>query len=255
VRAGGSPATGLCGGLARDGPRYGAGALIGRVLRRLRGPTATRRAQLAAILDFAEDLARERPGALVDLVRLLGRPVQADAVARILSVAGEPEVREITPVTLLFSTWEPLASDGRTFYDPARRLPEQRVVDLGVDPVLPWPWCRNRLVGTLAHIGEGRSWGPWTEDPLNHRLSVWLPMGLAWVRGGNHSLAAGLFQGRGRVTAREVLDVSAVYEHVVCDGARFLRQHDGRALGPVGRVEMAAVFEVGRLMVAHGVSA
>lgn len=223
--------------------------------RYLGGPAATRQEGLAAILAFAEDVARERPGTLVDLVRLLGRPLQADAMAYILSIRGGPPVTRVAPDTLLFSEFQPLAPDGRTLYDLTETLPGERLVDLGTDLVLPWPWSRERLARTLAHIGEGQRWGPWREDPLNHKLSVWLPMGVVWVEGGNHSLAAGVLQGRGQVAAGQVRDVRAVYEHVACDGARFIRRHDGRAIAPVARLEMAAIFEIGRLMLRHGVSA
>lgn len=229
--------------------------MLDRVLGRLRGPAAARGARLAAILAFAEEVARERPSALVDLVRLVGRPVQADALARILFVADEPPVERIEPDTLLFSTLGPLTADGRTLDDLIVRSSEQRVVDLGADLVLPWPWSRERLARTIAHIGEGRSWGPWRADPINHDISVWLPMGLVWVEGGNHSLAAGVVQGRGRVTAGDVWDVGPLYDHVRCDGARFIRRCDGQPVGRVRRVEMAAIFEIGRLMRDHGVSA
>ena len=54
---------------------------------------------------------------------------------------------------------------------------------------------------------------------------------------------------------RAAYDLTPVYEHVECDGTSFLRRHDGQPLGPILSVPGAALFEIGRLMVAFGVSA
>lgn len=125
---------------------------------------------------------------------------------------------------------------------------------MATDLILPWPWARDRLAGALCNIGTGRPWGPWRADE-NHSLLLWLPLGIAWVNGGNHSLAAGIARGEGRVTAEETWDMRAVYDHVACDGRRFARRHDGAYLGLVRDPFAAALFEIGRRMVDHGVTA
>jgi hypothetical protein len=68
-----------------------------------------------------------------------------------------------------------------------------------------------------------------------------------WVGGGNHSLTAGIVQHTGCVTPRAVLDISPVFAHV--------RAGDGRRIAPVASLELAAIFEIGGLMHAHGLSA
>ena len=120
--------------------------------------------------------------------------------------------------------------------------------------MLAWPWSPTRLATAVRSIGAGRPWGTWRSDPFNHRLEVWLPFGIVWVIGGNHSLTAGVAQGTGTVSPRRVRDVSAVLDHVRCDGEAYYRVHDGFRLAPVASVELAAIFEIGRLLRTHGVS-
>ena len=53
--------------------------------------------------------------------------------------------------------------------------------------------------------------------------------------------------------AEVTYDISEVYKHVACDGVAYKRKHDGSVIGPVPDLEMAAVFEIGRLMHKHRV--
>jgi len=40
-----------------------------------------------------------------------------------------------------------------------------------------------------------------------------------------------------------------VYEHVTCDGIEYRRVHDGSRIAPVADLDVAAMFEIGRLMI------
>ena len=101
---------------------------------------------------------------------------------------------------------------------------------------------------------EPKNWGSWRQD-WNHDIEYWLPLGIGWVKGGNHSITSGIIQGEGTIIIEEVYDISAVYQHVICDGDTFRRQHDGSKIASVKNVEFAGIFEIGRLMLQNGVSA
>lgn len=226
-------------------------------------PAATRAAdaaQFAAIMQLATAIAEQEPAALVDLVALLGRKIQMDGIARLL-VQSQPERggmgMEIGAKQLWFDDRLPLTPSGSTLEDLIVRLPRRRRprVALRSAVVLPWPWSRERFVDALCSIGPGRARGRWREDRRNHALLCWLPLGLRWVVGGNHSLTAGIAQGRGTVRVEEAYDLAPVYEHVVCNGTSFVRCHDQQVLGPIRSVHGAALFEIGRRMLRHGVSA
>lgn len=68
--------------------------------------------------------------------------------------------------------------------------------------------------------------GDWRAG-INHRVELLLPFGLAQVRGGNQSLTY--------------------------DGLSMVRRYDGCALWEVVDEELGVLFEIGRLMLEHGV--
>jgi hypothetical protein len=212
-------------------------------------------ATFGAILALADELAARQPDALVQLVALIGRRLQGAYLTDVLARPDSDErVEEVGPSSLWFDDRLPLTSDGRQLDDLRVPIAGEHVVSLATGLVLPWPWASDRLARALCNIGPGRPWGPWRADE-NHSLLLWLPLGIAWVNGGNHSLAAGIARGEGRVAAEETWDMRAVYDHVACDGHRFTRRHDGTYLGPIHDPFAAALFEIGRRMLAHGVTA
>jgi hypothetical protein len=73
------------------------------------------------------------------------------------------------------------------------------------------------------------------------------------VGGGNHSITAGIIHAQGKIKPEETYDISRVYKYVVCDGVEYKRKHDGSTIGPVSDLEMAAIFEIGRLIHKHRV--
>lgn len=118
---------------------------------------------------------------------------------------------------------------------------------LGVDIILPAPWSRERLKNNLSGLRPGGEWGKWRQD-WNHCVELWLPMGIGWVIGGNHSIAAGILHAVGKVKPEVTYDISDAYDHVICDGIDFRRTHDGSRIAPVADLEIASMFEIGRIL-------
>lgn len=117
---------------------------------------------------------------------------------------------------------------------------------------MPEPWSKERLINAVPRIGADREWGPFRQDP-NHLIELWLPIRVAWVFGGNHSIAAGVLRAVGGLRTTLVRDLDPLYDHVACDGDVFFRLHDGSTIAPVFDHEWAAIFEIGRyLREAHG---
>ncbi len=205
--------------------------------------------RFARILAFAHELADRNPAALCELVVLLTRKLQADLLAGLLVVPtrnAEPESWE----SLMWGRGvRELTTEGHDFDELAVLLPDDdRTVKLATDAVLPLPWSKDRLLYSLASIGSGRPEGPWQEDPKNHRIELWLPLGLAWVHGGNHSITAGIALGEGEVRVSQTYDISPIYRYVRCDGNFYRRTEDDAELGPVANTELAVIWEIGRLM-------
>lgn len=212
--------------------------------------------QFHAIMRCAEDIASKYPPALVDLVRLLGRTLQAERIAQLVVEGRERRPpAQMHPEQLLFDRGLPLAENGQSFFKLCEVREERRALALHRDIILPWPWSRSRLAGALAYIGEGKSAGAWTHDDSNHRVEWWLPIGVGFVNGGNHSLTAGIVRGEGIVIASSVCNIAPVYEYVYCDGCAYRLHRTRQPLCRVSNVVFAGMFEIGRLMLHYNVSA
>jgi hypothetical protein len=166
----------------------------------------------------------------------------------------EDKVVHYLPEKVLFDIFAPITADGRSLNDLKRKVPTPRAMTLGADLVFPWPWARERIADSICLLRPGGRGGKWRQDPKNHFIELWLPLGIGWVSGGNHSLTAGIIHAQGEVIPEETFDISRVYRHVHCDGVDYRRTHDGSKIGPVSDLEMAAIFEIGRLIAKHRVS-
>lgn len=216
---------------------------------------STKKQRLGKILSIANDIAKQNPEALRDFVRLLGRKLQSDYMCRAVSWLDEHKVPNLNPKLVWFNEFLPLDSDGHCGYDLKRKITATQTLNLASDIILPWPWDLSRVVSNISSIGVGRPCGAWKQDTLNHQVEYWLPFGIGWVHGGNHSIMTGIIQGEGRLTTDRVYDLSALFPHVRFDGNAFIRVYDGMVIQEATEFEFAAIFEVGRLMHERGVSA
>ena len=190
---------------------------------------------------------------IVDVIRLIGRKVQTQYLTNLLYVEYESNLPDLGPDEVLFDLRTILSVDGKKFEELIEEVKDKKTVLLNRDLVLPWSWKTSRLVNCIAQIGEERVNGPWRQD-FNHNVDLWLPMGIAWVYGGNHSISVGIIQGKGYITPKAVYDISEVYDYVNCDGVNYYRKEDGVIISPVKNAEIAAIFEIGRLMKEHSIS-
>lgn len=193
---------------------------------------------------------------LIDVIRLLGRDLQTRHLIQLLFEEKESSLspKHLCPETVLFSKENLLSATGKTFNDFKVPVKTTREIHLGRDLVLPWPWHRMRLINSISRIGKGRVWGTWEQDFNNHEIELWLPMGIAWVDSGNHSIATGIIQCSGKVKPDYVYDISTIYDYVHCNGKDFISAQNNEIIAPVKNVEFAALFEIGRLMRNNSIS-
>lgn len=206
------------------------------------------------MLEMANGIAASKPSALPDLVRLLGRPVQSALMAEAAMKKLHGTNREFLKNQLLFDRSTVLTQDGRDTDSLIRQLPEMRDLRLGVDLIFTQPWHRERLSQCLSAIGVPPERKPWKYDRINHFIEYWLPMGIGWVNGGNHSIAVGITRAEGHLPPSSTYDISPLFEHVHTDGWWYHSKVNPKFC-KVRNVEMAAIFEIGRLMHQHGVTA
>ncbi|CAH6232237.1 hypothetical protein AI3058V1_4822, partial [Citrobacter freundii] len=191
------------------------------------------------LLSVAEKLPVE---ALPDLIRAIVRPVQSDFL---LAVAEEgTDARpDMTPQEFFF--------EGLIQVQSYEKMKEGELdgadypLSLASDMVLPWPWSLTRYIDNVSHIGT-RKGRPWKQDKINHYVDLWLPWRIGFVRGGNHSITAGILAGEGTVIPEHVYDMSWLFELVRTDGNHWFV--DGQKAEAVKSGRSAAVFEIGRLL-------
>lgn len=203
------------------------------------------------IMGFAQALAKSNPAALIDLVRILLRPLQSELLLTAIENEMHGARHEIEDYKFFMPNGP---SQIQMVFDCPRLDSDKFLVQLNRDPVLPCPWKRTDYVKTLSLIGKNKHLGDWIEDPVNHSVTVWLPWGIAFVHGGNHSIAAGIVGGEGVLRPKEVYDMGRLLDLVHCDGRHYRSKQDGQVLDTVHDGKIAALFEVGRLMRHHGIT-
>ena len=212
-----------------------------------------KRQRLDKVLKIAAEIATKNPAALKDFMKLLGRKYQSECLCKAVSALNEHKVSNLEPSLAWFDTRMELNADNHNLHDVIKKVDVDVELNLATDLVMPWPWNMDRVVNNLSYIGGGESRTPWRQDN-NHRTQLWLPFGIAWVYGGNHSMMSGIVQGQGVIKPEEVYDASPLFKYVKFDGINFIRLDTGNVIGKPADFEFACIFEVGRFMHEKGIS-
>lgn len=206
--------------------------------------------QFNKTMEIAHEIALTNPDALRDLVRALLRPLQSERILAVAECGDHQAPSEIDGYSFFFFDMQLFSGSEHLL----RNAPKY-VLNLSCDPIFPTPWKRNGFVNALANIGIGKVRGAWVQDS-NHVVSLWLPWGIGFVCGGNHSISSGILSGENiPIVTKEVFDFSPVLDLVECDGATYRNKQTGEVLAEVTDHRRAAVFEIGRLMIQYQVTA
>ncbi|WP_339289767.1 DUF6710 family protein [Paenibacillus sp. FSL E2-0201] len=191
---------------------------------------------------------------ILDVVRLVGKTTQTKYLTSLIYCNDESELPGISSGQLFFDQSIPITNDGKRAYQLMKEEKSTKEIQLHKDLILPWPWKRERLINAISYIGDKRVRGGWKQDFDNHYTDLWLPIGVTWVNGGNHSIASGIIQGGGTIKPENTFNISELYKHIFTDGKYYFRKIDNTVIAPVEDVEFAAIFEIGRLMIMKGIS-
>lgn len=181
--------------------------------------------------------------ALPDFLVAMIRPLQSDFL---LAVAEEgTDARpDMTPSEFFFKGIGMLQD--LNLMEATERNADDYPLSLATDMLLPWPWCLKRYMDNVSNIGTSKG-KPWRQDTINHYVDLWLPWRIGFVRGGNHSITAGILAGEGTLIPDHVWDMSYLFQRVRTDGIHWFV--DGEKFEFVKSWRTAAVFETGRIMV------
>lgn len=208
--------------------------------------------QFSVLISNANKLFRDRNReGLKDLIRTVLRPLQSELMARVYldgsvddsfhyyhSMCLETEKSELA------ESYIDLLSSGRCSVKDAARFPK---LNLGCDIFLATPWDSGCIFRTLGRIGIGLAEGEFKQES-NHKVIYQYPLELAWVYGGNHSIAQGVIRGEGAVVPNQMHDLSIIIDEIEFDGVQWLNLEDGVAVGRPRRKELGWAWEVGRFI-------
>ncbi|MCL2307222.1 MAG: hypothetical protein FWC38_03125 [Proteobacteria bacterium] len=195
-------------------------------------------------LEIANDIAKVNKSALKSLVRALLRPIQSE---RFISVVENPEHKALPQIVTGNFFFDGFSETIKVSHYLLKPTPERKIL-LNRDIILPTPWQKSRFCDALSMIGKDKEKGAWTQDD-NHSVEIWFPWHISFVKGGNHSITAGILAGEGEIVASDVYDFSPIFEHIKCDGKYYKSTDNGQILGEVKNIRIATAFEIGRLMI------
>ncbi|HGY8571616.1 TPA: DUF6710 family protein [Escherichia coli] len=129
--------------------------------------------------DRVINLAHRLPQpAIHDLLRALILPIQADYLLAV-GTEGQDARPDMNEREFFFTKiiW---AMD-YTHMKSLRLAAEDFPLALATAKILPWPWGESSYRSALADIGSAKG-NPWVQD-INHRVTLWLPWRIGFVRG------------------------------------------------------------------------
>lgn len=199
------------------------------------------------MLEIAKRL--ETIDGLQNYLRFLGRVVEAEIITNSMVKGKRRELPQALPLQeyLLFAPDAKINSNHQSLQDLMVEKEPSKVIQLGIDTVLPQPRKQTRLNVVLIDINPGGILGEWQQDD-NHNVIWWEPLQVGWVNSGHHSIASGIINKQGNIIPSLSFDISPVYEHVTCDGDYYYCKHSGHAISFINSVEFAVMFEIGRLI-------
>ncbi|MFI8556370.1 DUF6710 family protein [Pseudomonas putida] len=204
------------------------------------------------VMGWAKRLAADSNRAgLEDLIKIVLRPVQADRMRVALTRPSHRAPDGLWWTRSMGGLWDGQGPDGTWLSyvckHGRRDVQDFDTISLGRDVVLPTLWSESSIRKTLGAIGSGRPCGPFQQDG-NHHVTLMLPFRIAWVDGGNHSIAQGILGGEGRLIPQEVIDVSAIVAAVRYDGECWVCPTTGARLqGPI-YPEFGWAWEISHLL-------
>lgn len=207
------------------------------------------------IMNFAVSLEEKNPRGLFDLIRILLRPLQSELLISPIEYEEHNFNKELQSHKFFMPNCQLLELQN-TLNKPILKN-DNFLIHLNRDPILPGPWNRDRYISSLSNIGTNKIlnksvWsnygGEWKQDISNHFVSIWLPWGIAFVNGGNHSISVGIINGEGTLVPKDVYDMSFLLEQVKCDGENYILIENNEVLDTVNDIRIAAVFEIGRIL-------
>lgn len=224
---------------------------------------------MRSLLDFAKlSSGEERKEVSRALISTIADKMRVEAI---LGVVNQEETLDVSNV------WDSLFCKKYDMYDwvitdnyyrillntlkdsKIEPLPD-KPINLSDHPVIAMPWDYVRLKNALGGIGTTQN--QWRQIESDHAVTVLLPMDIAVVTSGRHSICAGVQKRKGSLRLYDgmenhwrqiIYDMSKLYGMVEFDGEDYIwvTNEHGRAgdiAAKAANFNFGCIFELGRFL-------
>jgi len=229
----------------------------------------TNKQKFDSVMRVATELAKDHPRDLYKLIKVLGKKIQYNYFSEFIQHTGIKSLEDHSHRFLTKPNPTNLWIDEHDREVPPRLRDwifnkitnasgdKEVEIDLSKDVILSGPWKYNRLLSSFANIGEGRTWGSWQQDDLNHMVLCWEPIGVSFVANGNHSVMAGIVGQEGTLKSDIITEMGPMYDIVSCDGENYYFFNKDKSekvvASKVVDLDFAIIYEIGRILNEKGI--
>lgn len=197
--------------------------------------------QFEAIMILAYKVNDHDPRGLEDYIKFLAREYQSKIMLKVTTRQHLDNFFDFN--NLLFDQFIPVNTFNERLFDLKKPLPSLKPLRLGSDIIFTQPWNDD----SISRIFTGIELGKWQQDS-NHIVEYWYPVHIGWTNQGNHSITNGIIKCHGEIKEYSVFDISEIYKYIYTDGVYFYRIDNKKKIAKVPNVEIAAIFEIGRMI-------
>ena len=195
------------------------------------------------ICNYHQNFTAQKNEALLDLIRIILKPIQYLHIRDAFLNERHKAIEELLfPTSMLpFGVEKFLSSD-----DYVKENLENFPVSLIRDVILPTNWHPSSFTSLVGRIGNNTACQiEFKQDP-NHDVVLTLPMRIAFVRGGNHSISQGIIGNSGTIIPRTVVNLAKLYADFSFDGEKWIHTKSGEDYGTSRYPEFGWAWEIAR---------
>lgn len=120
---------------------------------------------------------------------------------------------------------------------------EHKELDLSKDSIIVWPWKFEKIANLFLNL----KYHDFESNNHRHKLVFFQGVELACVNKGNHSIMTGISFKKGNVVAREVYDITELFQHVDTNGVKWINRHNREIIQRVSDFRFAILYELARM--------
>ncbi|RII35265.1 hypothetical protein D2A34_08645 [Clostridium chromiireducens] len=137
----------------------------------------------------------------------------------------------------------------RKYFDRDLLNEEEKMIDISLDNdmAIPIAGDRKRFAKRLAKDTRGNR-SSFFYNHNDYKAHLFLPINIAIIYYGNHSLLAGILKKEGKIKSDYVFDMGNKYDEIKFDGTYYREIKTNEIIYRVKNFELGVIFEIGRML-------